>query len=1046
MGQPAFFDSITWEQFPPATAEVLRKASLKRVDLIKSQHKWVVHLSLPQIVNHQDLAAFGRNLLSLVDGINQVEVVPSFEGWKITLEDLFNTYREYLITEFTKRIPALASVAFHVNGQTINLWAANEASLHYLHAKKADQYLQDYFIDTFALKPKVSIELNPEAENPETIFSRTQATEQELLAKVRSEEAKSASPAKARAKSEALYGRPFSGDPVPLHEIQDEEKSVIVQGEVFGLETRALKSGRTLLTFNISDNTDSLQIKIFESEKDDLSESGAIKESCWLKIRGSVQYDEYARQLTMIAKDLVAVDPPMRLDEAEEKRIELHLHTKMSSMDGLSSASALVNRAAKWGHAAVAVTDHGVVQAFPEAYDAADRAGIKLIYGVEAYLVDDDPNLKLPLTQRRSRHCIFLVKDSTGLYNLYQLITKSHLEFYHRTPRVPKSVLQEFREGMLIGSACEAGELITAYLDGADWETLCRIAKFYDYLEIQPVANNEFMLRNGKANSIEDLRDINRTIVKLGEELNLPVVATGDVHFLDPEDEIYRRILLAGKGFEDADKQTPLYLKTTTEMLEEFAYLGEAKAREVVIINPRLIADQTTMLKPFPDDLHSPVISGAEEQIKGMTISRAGELYGTPLPEVVQKRIDKELNSIITHGFAVLYLIAHLLVKKSNEDGYLVGSRGSVGSSLVATFTGITEVNALPPHYRCPKCKYSEFIEDGSVSSGTDLPGKTCPKCGEQLCKDGQDIPFETFLGFKGDKVPDIDLNFSGDYQPRAHKFTEELFGKENVFRAGTIATIAEKTAYGFVRKYLDERGLRFRSAHIDRLVKGCSGVKRTTGQHPGGLMVIPKECRVHDFTPLQRPADDVKSDTITTHFDYHSISGRLVKLDILGHDDPTVIRMLEDLTGVNAKSIPLGEQKTMSLFSSPEALGVKPEDINSQTGTFGIPEFGTKFVRQMLEDTHPQNFSDLVRISGLSHGTDVWLGNAQELVRSGIAGISDIIACRDDIMVYLIHKGLEPGRAFKLMESVRKGKGLKPEDIEEMKANGVPDWYIESC
>ncbi|HWJ03348.1 MAG TPA: PolC-type DNA polymerase III, partial [Verrucomicrobiae bacterium] len=553
-------------------------------------------------------------------------------------------------------------------------------------------------------------------------------------------------------------------------------------------------------------------------------------------------------------------------------------------------------------------------------------------------------------------------------------------------------------------------------------------------------------LKNGRFKSREDLRDINRMIVSLGEELEIPVVATGDVHFLDPVDEVYRRILMAGKGFEDADDQAPLYLKTTAEMLDEFSYLGQAKAEEVVIRNPREIAAKVEQLKPFPDEFFPPVIPGAEEQIEEMTISKAKELYGEPLPETVQKRIDKELNSIINNGFSVLYLIAHLLVKKSNEDGYLVGSRGSVGSSLVATFTGITEVNPLPPHYRCGNCKYSEFIEDGSYGSGADLPDKDCPNCSTPITKDGHDIPFETFLGFKGDKVPDIDLNFSGDYQPRAHKFTEELFGKENVFRAGTIATIADKTAFGFVKNYFEERGIKVRSAHMSRVVSGCTGVKRTTGQHPGGLMVIPKECDVHRFTPLQRPADDVKSDTITTHFDYHSISGRLVKLDILGHDDPTVIKMLEDLTGVDAKKIPLDDKQTMSLFSSTEALGVKPEDINSKTGTFGVPEFGTKFVRQMLEDTQPKNFSDLVRISGLSHGTDVWLGNAQDLVRSGTAGISDIIACRDDIMVYLIYKGLEPGKAFKIMEGVRKGKGVKEDDLAEMRAKDVPEWYIESC
>lgn len=846
-----------------------------------------------------------------------------------------------------------------------------------------------------------------------------------------------------------IVGRTIHGSTVEIRTLLKETDNVIVQGNICQIEERELRTKRYLLTFDIGDGTDGISCKMFVQNQEKLA--AILKEianGMMLKIKGSAKFDTFSNELCLFVDSMVKAKTVERMDNSTEKRVELHAHTHMSDMDSVLSIKKLINTAAKWGHSAVAITDHGVVQAFLEANKIAKKANIKILYGMEGYLVEDGNDLK------KAHHIILLAQTPVGIRNLYRIVSISHLKYlYKGRPRIPRTIISEYREGILVGSACEAGELIRAIVRGGSDDELRNIAAFYDYLEIQPIGNNAFMIRSERDEYIhiktdEDLRQINCKVAELADQLDKPLVATCDTHFLNPEDEIYRRILMAGKGFKDADFQPPLYLRTTEEMLAEFEYLGKDRAYAAVVTNSQKIAAMIEDFEPICDEekLYSPQIPGADEQIRSMAYHKARLQYGENLPKLVEDRLAMELRSIIGHGYAVLYLIAHKLVKKSLDDGYLVGSRGSVGSSFVANMTDITEVNSLPPHWRCPKCKYSEFIEDGSCGCGFDLPDKDCPNCGTQMIKDGHNIPFAVFMGFNGDKVPDIDLNFSGDYQPIAHKYTEELFGKDNVFKAGTIGTVADKTAFGYIRKYFDEKQIVVRNAYINTLVAGCAGVKRTTGQHPGGIMVIPRDMDVHYFTPIQHPANDKETPIITTHFDYHAISGRLVKLDILGHDDPTVIKMLENITGRDPKTIPFDDPETMSLFSSTEALGVSPDELGTKTGTYGIPEFGTSFVRKMLDDTMPKSFSELVRISGFSHGTDVWLNNAQELIRSGTAKVSETISARDDIMNYLMQEGVEPIVAFKTMENVRKGRGIAAEVVDKLKTANVPDWYIESC
>lgn len=844
-----------------------------------------------------------------------------------------------------------------------------------------------------------------------------------------------------------LGNRKFSEKSIPLSQIDTSYSKVAVEGKILYIDVKELRTGKILVNFGLTDFYTSVSVKFFIDKPKYEYIKDKLKEEIWVRILGNMQEDKYTHESSVFATHIYKIEHQDRMDTANEKRIELHLHTQMSAMDGVSAAADLVKRAADWGHRAIAITDHGVLQGYPEAFAAGKKYGIKIIYGIEGYLLDDTgvEREKINIKEYKTTHIIIWVKNYTGLKNLYKLVSLSNLEYFYKKPRLLKSLITEYREGLLISSACEAGDLYRAIVEKESEEKIENIASFYDYLEIQPLGNNRYMLDAGIVQSEEEIKEFNRKVIALGEKLNKPVIATGDVHFLEPWDEVFRRILMAGQGYEDADRQAPLYFKTTTEMLEEFEYLGKEKAYEIVVTNPNKIADLVEDIVPIPQETCPPKIEGAEEEIETLAMTRAKQIYGDPLPKIVQERLDKELNSIIKNGFSVMYIIAQKLVSKSLSDGYLVGSRGSVGSSFVATMSGITEVNPLPAHYLCKKCKHSEFVNMPGTS-GCDLPTKACPECGEIMCGEGNDIPFETFLGFDGDKEPDIDLNFSGEYQPVVHKYTEELFGEGHVFRAGTIGTIAEKTAYGFVKKYLESKNMNVCNAEVNRLVAGCAGVKRTTGQHPGGVIIVPKEHEVYDFCPIQRPADDTDTNIITTHFDYHFIHGTLLKLDILGHDDPTVIRMLEDLTGIDAKTIPIGEVETMELFRSTKTLGITPEDIHCEVGSFAVPEFGTRFVRQMLLDTKPTTFSELVRISGLSHGTDVWLNNAQELIKQGKATLSEVICTRDDIMLYLISKGLPSKIAFKIMEDVRKGKGVKQEYEEIMKEHEVPDWYIDSC
>ena len=896
-----------------------------------------------------------------------------------------------------------------------------------------------------------------------------------------------------------IYGKAIHEKPKNIADVSTEDGYITVWGDVLKTEVRETKRGTSkIFDFDISDYTSSITVKMFDDKRviDPLVEK--INEAGTLVISGGYQFDTFSNQYVLRPYAIASIKKAEKTDDEPEKRIELHMHTSLSEMDAISSPTALVKQAIKWGHEAVAITDHGVVQALPEAYAASGKGSkIKLILGMEGYLVDDEkyPDfLNMKTNQYERYHIIFLVKEDTsmdesipkeerkyGRKNLYEMISASNVKYFKKRPLIPKSLLRKKRDCIIVGSACEQGEVYQAILDDVDEDKLEEIASFYDYLEIQPNGNNAFMLRTSdqeyvtnkrgeekknrywKVNSEEDLININKKIIALGDKLGKLVVATGDVHFLSEHDAKFRAIIMASKGFDDADNQPPLYFKTTREMLDDFAWAGD-RAREFVIDNPKKIADSIMdNIPPIPPGTFQPHIDGANEELTEKCWNMAKDLYGDPVPEYVANRLQRELDSIIGHGFGVLYVIAKRLVEESERNGYLVGSRGSVGSSLAAHFGGISEVNPLAPHYYCKKCKHSEFFLNGEYGSGFDLPAKDCPNCGTPMKRDGHEIPFETFLGFDGDKEPDIDLNFSGEYQSRSHRFTEELFGKEYVFKAGTMATVADKTAYGYVMKYLDERGIQNVTprAEIDRLTVGCTGIKRTTGQHPGGMVVVPDKYTVEDFTPIQYPSNDESKGTYTTHFDFkNSLHDTLLKLDELGHDNPTLYKYLEDSTGIPVMDVDLSDPLLYQLITSTEPIGVSPEDIDCQTGTLAIPEMGTPFVIGMLLEAQPKTFADLLQISGLSHGTDVWLGNAQELIQNGTCTISEVIGCRDDIMTYLLHKAekyeretgkespLKKKDCFKIMEYTRKGKAPKelPPYEEAMKTVGVEQWYIDSC
>ncbi|WP_317367710.1 PolC-type DNA polymerase III [uncultured Tyzzerella sp.] len=1240
---------------------VLRNTTVDNIKINKNNALAEIFLQSNKIINENCLKDFEEDIFDNFKFLKEVKIYLEYILEDLTLQEKIEKIWSNIITTIREKspmcFPIFKDATFEIEENVLHINLYKKGAFIF-KTKKIDNIIQDIIKDRFNINiPVKFIDLdtgidNTEQKNYELKELIAKALDNKNEPNIYEDYKENKTPEINRfrkTKRLSLKIKEFIDEKINVikNSVNDGE-TIVIKGKIFGIDITETKKGKYIVKVDITDMTDSLSFKFF-TEPEDFKEdySSIIKKGNFVIVKGEIRYDEYIKELILAPMEICLTNPPEpKMDNSKEKRVELHLHTQMSKMDAVTPVKDMIKRASEWGHKAIAITDHGVVQAFPDAMDMARKLGIKVLYGVEAYLVDDlssivqasknqnledeyvifdlettglnreynkiieigavkvkngkiidrfstfvNPHEKLTkeiieltsitdemlidapeesemlpkffeffgdsvlvahnakfdmgfikkwaernnriventvldtvglsrtifpemskhtlnviakkldislenhhravddaeatahifikfseilknkynihslddvnelartnidVKKIRPTHSIILVKNQIGLRNLYELISKSNLEYFFREPRIPKSEFLKLREGLIIGTACENGEFYQAVLNNADEDEIEKLANFYDYFEIQPTGNNEFLIKNEKVsniNSIEDLQNINKKIIEYGNKYNKIVVATCDVHFLDKEDDYFRKIIMASKGYKDADNQPPLYFRTTEEMLEEFSYLGEDLAYEVVVKNTNIVADMIEEVLPIPDGTFPPEIEGSDKELTEITMKKAKSIYGEELPKIVKDRLERELNSIIKNGFAVLYIIAQKIVWNSNDNGYIVGSRGSVGSSFAATMAGITEVNPLSPHYFCKNCKYSDFESEDVLAyagnSGWDLPDKICPVCSTMLSKDGHDIPFETFLGFEGDKEPDIDLNFSGEFQAQAHQYTEELFGTGYVFKAGTIGTLADKTAYGYVKKYADERNMRISGAEINRLVEGCVGIKRTTGQHPGGLMVVPNNKSIYDFCPVQRPADDPTSNVITTHFDYHSISGRILKLDLLGHDVPTILRMLKDFTGFDPLNTPMDDKATMSLFTSPNALGVTSEDIECDTGSLGLPEFGTPFVIQMLMDTNPNSFSDLVKISGLSHGTDVWFNNAQELIKNNVATLKEVIPTRDDIMVYLILKGVENKLAFTIMESVRKGKGLTPEFEQAMIDKNVPDWYIESC
>lgn len=1050
--------------------------SIERAVLGRYDDILKIQIRLNFVMPFADVEKIQAIAKSEVEGLEKVELHFLYEDVIQTPEEIVGLFIEHMIHivngSYASITKTIFPEKFRFQDGKLVIFALGETSVELLNQQVASKF-QQLLMQEFSIEAAVSFENNEEV---------YQKAHQEIEKKEKQDEAESrkrrgcASQSKSRKKpsfgggdsapwgekkqwtkkkdtyepvsGNRIMGKPIFGESMPLSDVTVESGRVVVEGVLFKKSERTIKSGSKLITLLITDKRTSLCVKFFAPEQKWIDIDTHLSTGDIVKIQGDAEWDTFENVLIIKAKSIEKGEARFRQDNSPEKRVELHVHTKMSAMDGLNDVKSLVKTAESWGHKAIAITDHGVVQAFPDASHAGKD--IKILYGVEGYLLDDrdciNPDGSIDYKKKPTNHVIILAKNRAGLKNLYKLVSYSHLQYFYKKPRMPKSVVQVHREGLIIGSACEAGEIYQAVLREEGQEELKNLVEFYDYLEIQPLINNQFLINNGRIKDKDQLMEINRKIIALGQQYGKPVVATCDSHYFDEEEALYRKILMAGQGFKDIEGDKGLYFRTTEEMLEEFSYLGEELAHKVVIEAPNAIADSIERMMPVPEGKFPPTIPDSDQILREKCEKRVVEMYGDPVPPEIRARLDKELNSIIQNGYSVMYIAAEMLVQKSMSDGYLVGSRGSVGSSFVATMSGITEVNPLEPHYLCPNCKHLEWGNKEKYDCGVDMPVKNCPVCGTQYRQEGFSIPFETFLGFEADKEPDIDLNFAGEYQATAHKFVDEIFGAENVYKAGTIGTIQGKTAYGYVMRYFEERQLPINKFEADRLTSCCEGVRKTSGQHPGGIIIVPRGHEIYEFCPVQHPANDVNSDIVTTHFDYHSIDQNLLKLDILGHDVPSMIRQLQDMTGVDPLKVPLKDERVNSIFNGIDGLDIKDPDYSFTHGSYGIPEFGTSFTRKMLDDTQPDKFADLVRISGFSHGTDVWLNNAQELIVSGTATMNDAISTRDDIMNYLRLKGLPNKDAFTIMEKVRKGKGLTQEQEDLMRKHQVPDWYIGSC